>query len=87
VDQPGISLVFQARDHSSDLPGTLAEQSGGLGLGAETVEDRPEDGQGIAITLTHGNPIGVHGDLQAWAEDRIDRTFLLGSDTLPRSEL
>jgi hypothetical protein len=81
VDQAGIPLALQASDHSSDLPGALSEQPGGLGLGAKAVEDRPEDGEGIAITLAHGNPIGVHDDLRAWTGDRIDRTFLLGPTT------
>ena len=69
---------LKASDQASDLTGAFAEQPRGLGLGALTRQDGLENGEGIAITLTHNDPIRVHGDLQAWARDRIDRTFLLG---------
>jgi hypothetical protein len=57
MDEGGVTLVPEAVQQATQVPGGELEQGSGLDWGALSFQDRPQDTQTIAFPLAHGNPV------------------------------
>jgi hypothetical protein len=59
VDNGGVTTSLEFALEAADLADGQFEQSGCLGLGAFAHQDRLQDLEDIAFSLTHGDPVGA----------------------------
>src|SRR6202011_1729120 len=62
VDQAVVAVLLEFIQETADVARGEMEQTSGLGLGAEAVENRLKDLEAVTFGLTHGNAVGGQHD-------------------------